>query len=293
MRRYRDQTRGRANDVASHLVRGIRLSEHDQADLALVESRRRTPLRQYDQIPMVGDDLLRQVILIAPYLRGRHVAFIGDYDGTASLLGLMSSRGAVPSPLTMGVLDFDGSVLRAVAEVARIGQFDDIVELHHYNVFDPLPPGLLGTFDTFYVNPPYGASNGGLSAELFVARGLELVIADGSGVVVLPSDHHRPWSLDVVSRVQGSLADAGWRVVVSMPGIHRYVLDDDPGLMSGFFITEAGQLTRAEAMALWQGRSIDDSEIPFFYGRGVSPPYPRLILDRGRVEDAGQDSGRV
>src|SRR4051794_1294870 len=61
----------------------------DLQAVAIVERNRPPPLREYDQIPMRGADLVRQMRLIAPYLAGKKIAFVGDNDGSAALLGLL------------------------------------------------------------------------------------------------------------------------------------------------------------------------------------------------------------
>lgn len=230
---------------------------------------------------MQGTDLLFQVKLIAPHLAGRRVAFVGDHDGTSLLLGLLSRYGYLAGPAHMALLDFDDRLLEAAHELAAAHGFADRLEGRLYNVFDPVPSDLEGQFDAFYTNPPYGASNRGASARLFITRGCELVgERQGSGYLLLPSDMERPWTREAMRATQTFLLAHGWGIAALIPQLHRYHLDDDAALMSSLLCVER-EAGPARPMP-WQGHPVSDTQIPHFYGTRVLPPFPRYIAADGR-----------
>ena len=115
--------------------------------LAILERYRPTSLRDYDQIPMHGHDLLTQVKRVAPSLAGKTVAFVGDHDGTSLLLGLLAAKGLVDPPQKMLLLDFDQRLFEVARQLAIEYGFADRLETLPYNVFDPLPTDLIETFE--------------------------------------------------------------------------------------------------------------------------------------------------
>jgi hypothetical protein len=259
----------------------VPLATADREAVAIVESVRPRPLRAFDQIPMRGDDLARQAKLIGPALAGKAVAFVGDLDGAATLFGMLGARGA-PAPRYMLVLDFDARVLAAAVETAQRYGFADRLEARQYNVFDSLPEDLVGRYDSFYTNPPYGSHNEGASARLFITRGIELVRATGvSGCLLLPDDRRRRWTRRAMLAHQRFLSDHGWTIREKLDQVHRYHLDDDPNLASSLILIDrVGESGEAPAMS-FAGRRVGSLEIPGFYGRDVAPPFPRYIGARG------------
>ncbi len=245
--------------------------------LAILERARPPSLRAYDQIPMRGEDLLAQVKRVAPDLAGKAVAFVGDHDGTSLLLGLLGARGLLEPPARMLVLDFDLRLLEMARRLAAEYGFADRLETLAYNVFDPLPLDLIETFDAFYTNPPYGASNRGASVRLFVTRGCELVHrSSGTGYVLLPDDPRRTWSRDAMASTHAFLELHGWRITARIENAHGYHLDDDPTLRSASVQIERASDDLRVAMP-WARRAVSAEEIPHFYGQGVTPPYPEFI----------------
>ena len=267
-----------ASTVKNALVTYLGVTETELEALRYLEEMRPESLRAFDQIPMRGVDLLCQVKLAAPDLAGRHVAFVGDHDGTSLLLGLLASRGLVKPPAQMTLLDFDDRLLEAARSLAATHAFS--IETRLYNVFDPLPNDLCGEFDVYYTNPPYGASNLGQSARLFLTRGSELVHSSGRAYLLLPNDRERPWTQQAMHATQTFLLQHGWTVSTVIPEVHRYHLDDDPTLGSSLIIADRLQ-TDAPIMP-WAGRHVKAKDIPHFYGKSVLPPFPRFISADGR-----------
>jgi predicted methyltransferase len=234
---------------------------------------------------MVTEDLARQAKLVAPLFSDKRVAFVGDMDGTASLLGLIATSGRyVPKELL--ILDFDERVLESARVLAKTHGYSELVNVRLYNCFDPVPSDLLGTADWFYTNPPYGSHNLGASGRLFITRGCELVGSQrGSGCVILPNDTNRPWTCDAMIATQHFLESHGWEISDKVENLHRYHLDDDPDLTSALIVVDQTELKLGGPMP-FAGRQVRTSEIPDFYGRSTLPPYPRSIDSDGRQSGA-------
>lgn len=238
------------------------------------------PLRAFDQIPMRSDDLARQGRRVAPLLAEQRVVFIGDMDGTASFLGLLAAAGG-PAPATLLLLDFDERVLEAARSLAHRHGFDHLLETRLYNCFDRPPSDLVGEYDWFYVNPPYGSRNNGASAHLFITRGCELVRPrKGSGCLILPDDMTRPWTRQAMMATQKLLHVHGWTISAKADHLHQYHLDDDPDLSSSFIIVNRAEADVGRPMP-FAGRAVGSNEIPNFYGFSTLPPYPRFISQNG------------
>lgn len=249
----------------------------------IVAAHRPHPFRQYDQIPMVTKDLVRQIKLIGPFLSGRRVVFMGDMDGSAALLGLLAANGG-PAPSHMTVVDFDERVLEMSLRVAQRFGFSQQLTVEAYNAFDPVPPSIAGKSDWFYTNPPYGQHNGGLSVQLFLGRACEMVDPIyGSGVLIIPDDSGRPWTRKVMRSTQSFLLYHGWQVHEQLADLHQYHLDDDPQLSSSAVIL--GRSLPEDALPFpslpYEGQKVDMSSIENFYGRSVRPPYPDRIDPTG------------
>lgn len=258
-------------------------SEHALAEL--VAHSRPKPLREFDQIPMRTEDLAHQAKRVSSLLANQKVAFVGDMDGTASLLGLIAVAGG-PAPSDMLVLDFDNRVLEAANDLANRYGFGHLLTTRLYNCFEPLPTDHLGRWDWFYTNPPYGSHNAGASGRLFLTRGCELVRQGGSGCLILPDDPSRPWTRMAMQATQQFLLAHGWVIREKVDNLHRYHLDDDPGLASSLVVVDF-VTPSADLVMPFAGRQVPMDEIPSFYGRNTLPPYPVAIgRDGTRIDSA-------
>jgi hypothetical protein len=236
--------------------------------VALVAQNRPAPLREFDQIPMREQHLLEQSRAIASPLAGTTVAFVGDYDCTSLVLGMLGNLGN-PRPARMVMLDFDERLLTAAVRLARRYGF---------------PSDLAGQFDWFYTNPPYGSHNVGASGRLFISRGCELTSPVGShGCIILPYAPDRPWTAEAMRATQQSLVNNGWVVREARTGAHQYYLDDDPDLPSSAIVIDRVPYGACLGMP-YTGRHVEDGEIATFYGRTVIPPYPHYIRPSGAID---------
>ncbi len=258
------------------------ITQVDLRAAQLVEHARPTALRIYDQIPMKSRDLVRQVKLVAPYLAGKSIVFMGDYDSTSLIIGLLASWKSIRAPAYMLLLDFDERLLRVARNMAERYGFRGLLDVRLYNAFDPVPLELIGKFDWFYTNPPYGCHNLGESARLFITRGCELVSQDGaSGCIILPDDGLRPWTRAAMYATQRFLCEHGWTIDEKINKLHQYHLDDDHELASSVILIKRDNRFHSNIFCAmpYAGRKVDFDEIPCFYGRNVPTPYPQYILD--------------
>lgn len=263
----------------------VHISPLERRAALLVERVRPPSLRCFDQIPMQADDLIRQVKLIGPYLEGQSVLFMGDADCTSLMLGLLGKLG-YSMPTMMHVVDFDERLLLQMRRFAVRQGFADRLDTRLYNAFDPAPIDLLGKFDWFYTNPPYGSHNNGASARLFVARACEMTRTGGSGCIILPDDVARPWSHNAMSATQRFLLASGWMVKEKLDDMHAYHLDDDKTLLSSTMIIRHNPPSDASVeQSPYAGRRVGFEEIPGFYGRSILPPYAHYIRLKGEDYD--------
>lgn len=247
----------------------------------LIDATRPASLRDFDQIPMRAADLAQQARLVAPYLSGKRVVFVGDHDCTSLWIGLICRSEGIPLPSHMLVLDFDHRLLDVVTEFAHKHGFGGHMDVRLYNVFDPLPDDLRHKFDWYYCNPPYGSHNQGLSPILFVSRGSELV-GHGQGIVLLPDDPSRSWTRPAMRNVQRAMLQAGWTITDAVRNLHRYHLDDDPDLASSLLIAQRDPASAQGSVPMpFTSKAVGFDEVPHFYGKRVRHPYPRYIDQRG------------
>lgn len=267
----------------------ISANHHEMSMGRLVDRVRPPSLRIFDQIPMNTADHVRQIKLITPYLAGQAVAFVGDSDGASMLLGMLNTY-AHQRPSRMLLLDFDERLLNGVRAIAKRFGFGRILETQLYNVFDPLPSHLVGQFDWFYTNPPYGSNNQGASARLFITRGCELTGLNGKGCIILPHDGARNWTRDAMLMTQRFLCQYDWMTSEKINELHRYRLDDDEALTSSLMLVERHAEQIGQPMP-YAGRRVTFNDIPLFYGRNVQQPYPHYIRANG-TQDFGWGEGR-
>lgn len=256
--------------------------------LALVTQhpRRPEPRREYDQIYMLPGSQLTQAKLISTYLRGSNVVLLGDGDCMSLVLGLLGERKVLELPAHMLVLDFDERILSFINQtVSEFRLPADLIETARYNVRYPIPPRYSGRSDVFYTNPPYGSANKGESGKIFLGRCMELCKSVGSsGVVILPFEPQVSWSRDAMANVQGFLLEHGYVVAEMIRGVHQYHLEDRPELLSGTVIID-----RVNAVGSpYAGRTFDQPELEYFYGRTRKPMPDYIDLDGRPVYAEGE-----
>lgn len=257
----------------------IDLREAVNAISDVIQNRPR-PLRRFDQIYMKAADMVLQSEFVASWAQDRRLVFVGDGDSISVCVAYLKHRGIVGyGPSEIHVLDFDE---RIVGSIERFADHEGIENLTAalYNSLDPIPDGPQ-PFDCFYSNPPWGASNGGESVNVFVQRGIELLDFDGSGLLVIADRQEgMAWTEEVLFNVQQFAASHGFYVSQYIPRLHSYHLDDNPELRSCNLIVQSspGNTGTPE-----QSRITEPARLANFYGDGVAPTV-RYVREQKRVD---------
>lgn len=238
----------------------------------VVQNRPR-PLREFDQIYMKTGDMVLQSELIANWANGKRLSFIGDGD-----VAYLHKLGIVDyGPSAIVVYDFDERVCSAVQGFADRQQLGHL-QAHLYNCVDPFPEP--GRFECFYTNPPWGASNGGESVKLFARRGMEFVGYCGKGVVVMADDDQEEWPKRVLANMQWFALELGFYVQRMMTKVHKYHLDDDPGLRSCNLMLNALPRTKPPGVS---APVTEPSILERFYGCSA-PARVRYVREKHPVD---------
>jgi predicted methyltransferase len=243
----------------------------------VVQNRPR-PLRELDQIYMKAGDMVMQSEFVAKWANDKRLAFIGDGDAISVCVAYLQKReifGYGPSKIT--VFDFDERIVGAVkrfADKERLDHLDAVL----YNCLDAFPPA--NRFDCFYTNPPWGASNGGESVNVFAQRGMEAIGYEGQGVIVIADDEELAWPKQVLANVQRFALQKGFFVSRMMPRLHVYHLDDAPNLRSCNLIVASapnnGRNDPSEAIT-------DPGRLQNFYGQSRAPEV-RYVREKKRLD---------
>jgi predicted methyltransferase len=242
----------------------------------VVQNRPR-PLREFDQIYMKTGDMVMQSELIANWANGRRLAFIGDGDAISICATYLHHREILPyGPSKVVVFDFDERICEAVKRFADSERLDNL-DAQLYNCIDPFPGPT--SFDCFYTNPPWGASNDGESVNVFVQRGMEAVGYSGEGIAVVADDPELEWPKRVLANLQVFALESGFFVKRLMPQVHSYHLDDAPDLRSCNVILSAAPANCAPGPS----GPIDPDRFENFYGRDT-PLRVRYVRERARID---------
>ena len=243
----------------------------------VVQNRPR-PIRNFDQIYMKSGDMVVQSEIIADWADNKRLAFIGDGDAISVCVAYLNAKGVLgfgPSQIT--VFDFDERQVGAILRFADRERLENLTA-QLYNCLDPFPDH--ESFDCFYTNPPWGASNGGDSVNVFVERGIEAVDGVGEGVVVIADDDTLDWPKMVLGNVQKYAADHGFYVSRMQRKLHEYHLDDAPDLRSCnlFLNSLPGTQTLSRP-----SRPTNPDRLQNFYGRSKEPTV-RYVREKQRPD---------
>lgn len=198
-----------------------------------VVQNRPIPLREFDQIYMKVGDMVIQTEFIARKFDGLDLVFVGDGDSISLSIIHLKKHGIFDyGPKSITVLDFDERIVNSINRFAADDNISDVISAKLYNVADPLPSDLISSKDAFYTNPPWGASNEGLSVLAFAQRGVESVKSGSYGAIVIGDDDEFTWTKEILFTTQKKLIEEGFYITEMIPGLHNYHLDDDPDLKS-------------------------------------------------------------
>jgi predicted methyltransferase len=260
------------------MAREINLKDAINAVSDVVQNRPR-PLREFDQIYMKTGDMVMQSELVARWAKNKRLAFIGDGDAISVCVALLKAREIFdegPSHIT--VFDFDERICGAIK---RIADHEQMVNLESclYNCADAFPEDMIGQFDCFYTNPPWGASNAGESVKVFMERGFEATGNRGEGLVVIADDHDLEWPQQVLAQVQKFALQRDQFVQKMHSKMHLYHLDDNPSLRSCNLFFKALPMDRPPIIS----KGLERERLDNFYGRG-QPLTIRYVRERKRVD---------
>ena len=209
---------------------------------------------------------------------GKRLAFIGDGDAISVCVAYLRKREILSyGPSEIAVFDFDERICGAITRFADKEQLTNLrAEL--YNCLDPFPGPF--DFDSFYTNPPWGASNEGESIKVFVQRGMEATAYRGEGMIVIADDSELEWPKRVLANVQRFIIQSGFFVQKMMSQLHQYHLDDAPNLRSCNLVVKAlpGHEVPGPSVAI-----TDSVRLAHFCGRD-NPPRVRFVREQKRLD---------
>lgn len=163
----------------------------------IVAHRRPSVNRLFDQIYMMTGDMLTQVDVMKDYLSNKDVIFMGDGDGMSMLFGLFASKDIINPPKSISVLDFDERIVNNALNFSKEFNFDDKLAFfcEKYNVIECVAEKHRNRYDFFYINPPYGSKNAGISCEVWLHRCMDLCKPASSGCIIIPYDMNQSWTV--------------------------------------------------------------------------------------------------
>lgn len=201
--------------------------------------RRPLPNREFDQIYMLASNMFTQAKYIAEFIKEKNIVFLGDGDGMSILLSALSTKNIISKICSMGVYDFDERILLNIEKQIKNLHISEIsYEYGLYNVIMPVAKENINKYNFFYINPPYGSKNEGLSCQIWIDRCLDFCDTQCSGCIIIPYDHKLPWSVKNMYNVQSYLLRKGFVIRDMVSYMHQYHLDDNPELQSAALIVE-------------------------------------------------------
>ena len=183
-----------------------------------ITKKRPEPLKGLDQVYMRSDSLVKTVFYLTKFVNDKKILLLGDDD----LASLHFSRYCTPKKIT--VLDIDLRILKHIEANAR--KYGLNIDVLKYDVLLALPEGLLGSFDFFYTNPPYGKNNSGDSCKTFVLRGIESIRVGGYGAFVIASDSVGDWARVAKERTFEFVEECGCKIVDKQENFQKYINND-------------------------------------------------------------------
>lgn len=191
------------------------------------------PYREYDQIYMRAQSMVRQVEYLAPRIRGKNVAFLGDGDSICLMLALAHAYGLLADTFSSAtVFDFDERIIANIENVIHRCSLQESINTSLYNVADPIDESFKGLFDCFYFNPPYGSKNAGQSCLMWLYRCSELCVNKCFGYIAMPGRDEAAWADEAINTLELTAPTLGFEVSDDCSVRHGYHLDDNPDLHS-------------------------------------------------------------
>ena len=233
--------------------------------------------RVYDQIFMKPEDMLKQAYLMNDFVAGKDIVFLGDGDGMSMLFAALSSNGLIDKPKSFTVLDFDQRIINNINRFLNVNGIEDKVDFSTelYNVIDKLPEKHQEKYNFFYINPPYGSKNNGISCEVWLYRCLELCKNECSGCIVIPYTNTQDWTQKAMLHNQEFLTAHGFVIRDMLSEMHRYYLKDNPELRSASIVVDRINKVSSE----FSNQLMPPALVEKLYGTPRN--IPRIIYDDG------------
>lgn len=242
-----------------------------------VTYRRPVANRTFDQIFMHGGDMIQQTLLMHNFLDDKNVLFLGDGDGMSMMFGLFATNGITSKPKGLTVLDFDERMVNNIMKFSRDFNFTIPVKTSVYNVIDKSEMELRRKFDFFYINPPYGSKNKGLSTIAWLHCCMDLCDEDASGCLVIPYDEKVTWTVEAMKNIQKFLIENGFVIREMITGMHNYHLPEAPDLTSATIIVDRIKTSLSE----FEDLLLPKSYVINLYGG--EREVPKNIADDGTI----------
>lgn len=227
---------------------------------------------KFDQYFMKPKSMALQAANYFTYLQGKNVLFLGDGDGAAAHYELLAEEGVLEPMNEAYLLDFDERIINYHNKVISDHCRNSVLKTRLYNVLDPAPKELRGKFDVFYINPPYGSYNKGLSTIVWVHRCISLCKKRCGGLLIIPNDERFPWSLTAYQNIVDFLKSKGFRIVEEQFDIHTY---DEAVIRSSTLVVESVNAAESE----YADTVMPEEMIENLYGKHIE--IPPSIKDNG------------
>jgi N4-bis(aminopropyl)spermidine synthase len=148
-------------------------------------------------------------------LDGKAVILLGDDDLSAlAVAAFCALPGSGAQVRRLTVVDTDPDLLAFIGD--RVTGTGADVELCQHDLREPLPSGLLGSFDVACTDPPYTVAG----AELFLSRALSALTPDAGQHVFFSFGARRP---EETLLTQELIAQMGLTVRSLVPGFNEYL----------------------------------------------------------------------
>ena len=171
---------------------------------------------ELDQCHCTVDTKLRRLLAIheAGALVGRRILLLGDDDLTALALSLLvRRRGSGSTIARLTVVDVDPALVAFLARALADAPFP--VACVEHDVRNPLPPELVGAFDTVVTDPPYTIA----AARLFLSRAAD-ALEGRRGDVFLSYGSRRPGA---GMQLQRAIVESGFLIQRLSRDFNEYV----------------------------------------------------------------------
>jgi predicted methyltransferase len=171
---------------------------------------------ELDQCHCTVDTKLRRLLAVqeAGCLVGRRVLLLGDDDLTGLTLQLLVRLHGSSSTLArLAIVDVDPALIDFLADELAAAPFP--VSCVEHDLRWPLPPELVGAFDTVITDPPYTTA----AAGLFLSRAAD-ALADGRGDVFLSYGSRRPGA---AAQLQRAIVEIGFVILRLSRDFNEYV----------------------------------------------------------------------